>query len=398
MAKLRVLVKGSIEKPEDSWSEQQKQDYAKRIARYAAACKTLGRLLARKGMTIVVGVPQWENLLERRAVAAYVMEGANEEPLKDGKKHKVVFYSPNEVEPVNTTPELDSLAELRKLENLEIEDKFLGAAAYSASMIPDVQISDVILLIGGGEGTASIGFSAYSLNKPIVALASFGGAAKSIFDALLFRDYQNYSRRQRDGITDTDIRALLADWSDGKTDDPQNLDNAEKIVKLVAALPRLYKRDNAAASGFLRLTLAVMLLFLVTWVALFLRSSDWGITSDMSFFALLFISAAIGTGLRSLVAYQQYELYEIDGMSFAIDLIISLILSLGLAFIYLLGGYSFTGEVVVIGDQERKTVMTIAITMSVLGLAAGYLVPLAQLRTRLEGFLKTQDEAQSLTS
>ena len=169
-------------------------------------------------------------------------------------------------------------------------------------------------------------------------------------------------------------------------------------MKLVAALLRLYKRDNAAASVFLRLTLAVMLLFLVTWVALFLRSSDWGITSDMSFFALLFISAAIGTGLRSLVAYQQYELYEIDGMSFAIDLIISLILSLGLAFIYLLGGYSFTGEVVVIGDQERKTVMTIAITMSVLGLAAGYLVPLAQLRTRLEGFLKTQDEAQSLTS
>jgi hypothetical protein len=97
---------------------------------------------------------------------------------------------------------------------------------------------------------------------------------------------------------------------------------------------------------------------------------------------LLYISTAVGTGLRLLVAFQGNQLTRLTGLAVAIELVVALSVAFGLALFYLIGSISFTGQVTMLGS-DSKNFPTIAVTMSLLGLAAGYLVPIDKLRDRL---------------
>ena len=68
-------------------------------------------------------------------------------------------------------------------------------------------------------------------------------------------------------------------------------------------------------------------------------------------------------------------------------MLISLILPLVLAVIYLIGGLSFTGEIVVL-TSGNENFTSIALSMSALGFAAGLLVPTTQVQEFLEKSLK----------
>ena len=109
----------------------------------------------------------------------------------------------------------------------------------------------------------------------------------------------------------------------------------------------------------------------------------------VAFFLLLFISAAVGTGLRVLAAFQSNELTRLTGFAVGVELVVALSVAFGLALFYLIGSISFTGEVSMLASNAKKFPM-VAVSMSLLGLTAGYLLPLDKLRDRLQKIVAEQ--------
>lgn len=389
---MKILIKGTIECPPNTTaSDEQKHSYEQKQQQFIAACKALGAALAGRGHTIMLGVPQWEKLREGRTVTTYVIEGANLIPQKDNKRHNIIFYGPMEPEPRDTTDKvLDTLQEIKNLPNIALIDKFLGKGDWSAAMIPDVSAADALIMIGGGEGTASIGYAAYSMMKPVVAITAFNGAAESMCKEQLFTEYERFVKQ--DDISPSELRMLNANWS-SKDDSPENAIIAQGIVSLTEKLIKVYGQSNSRSSHILLLTVLGLLIFLPLWVVIFLQLPI-GLTRNVAFFLLLFISAVLGTGLRTLTSYQENRIVQLHYLGLGIDITIALLVAFGLALIYLIGGISFTGKVVVLQSQSEETFASIALTMSLLGLTAGYLVPLDRIRQQLEKMI-TQSEALS---
>lgn len=375
---MKILVKGAFEPLQED--NNNKVQYQANFKQFIGLCKALGIALATRGHTIMVGVPEWNNLREGRVVANYVLEGASTIPRDGDEKTKVIFYAPKENEPPDTTPNVkDTLAEFLKLPNLAIEDRFLGKGSWSAAMIPDVQEADAVILIGGGEGTATIGYAAYSIEKPVIAITSFGGAAQSISEDVLFDEYTRYAKSKV--ISERDLRLLSATWSELDTSS-ENRENAHKIVQLTEKLIRTYIQSNSRARTILWLSIGFVITLALAWVAFYLGRIE--VSQDVNFFLLLFVASILGTGLRTLVSYQDNRIAQLTYVQIGIDIAIAFVIALGLAMVYLIGGISFTGKVVVLDSQQSDAFASIAISMSLLGLAAGYLVPLAQLEERLQ--------------
>src|SRR5579862_330067 len=188
---MEILVKGSF-KPNPNATDS---GYSEKKARFATACRELGTALARKNHTILVGIPKWGDLQDGSVVASYVIDGANKAPLaKDGKPHEVIFYAPLEREPDDLTDIPDTLSEFKKMTNIHLVEDTLGKGAWASAMIKDVYICDAIILIGGGEGTAGLGYAARSMDKVVVALPAFGGAAADIHEGVLCPEYEEYQQ------------------------------------------------------------------------------------------------------------------------------------------------------------------------------------------------------------
>ena len=386
---MKFLVKGSIPERAEGQSET---DYERLRKEYEGVCKALGAAIARKKHTIMVGVPDWSQLRLGRTVANYIIKGASEVP--DMGEHKIIFYAPQEPEPPDTTADVaDTLRELDHLPNIDIDERFLGRGPWSAAMIPDVNEADVVILIGGGEGTATIGYAAYSLNRPVVAITYFGGAARDISENLLFGDYIRYQERY--GIVAEELRSLQVEWfaEDGSPDALEtNRSNADSVVILSEKLIRKFREASIRARTILTTTMGYLVAFMGLWLVVFLYPNL--ISTRVAFFVLLFLSAVLGTGLRTLVSYQEGRIAQLTLVDLGIDVTIALIVAFGLALVYFVGGISFTGSIVVLDSAADSKFASIAISMSLLGLAAGYLVPLKQLQENLEKFIAPQDTEQ----
>lgn len=392
---VKVLIKGSIPTLEEFkalYPGKNDQDFTNYKNSFIAASEALGVALARAGHTMMVGVPEWKPLKTGLTVAPYVVQGASQ--VKSEKGHKVIFYAPQDPDEPDTTPEVDTLRELNNLPNVSLEERFLGKGPWSAAMIPDVQEADTVILLGGGEGTASIGYAAYSLNKPIVAITWFNGAAQAISDNLLFNDYVRNQARYH--ITSAELRSLQAEWfPKGSPEDKltANFESATHVISLATRLVKEYVASNRRAQAILWLTVGYLVAFVLLWLAIFL--TELPISSEVRFFALLFFSSILGVGLRTLVAYQERRISQLSYLELGVDLAIALIVAFGLALIYLIGGISFTGTVVVLNAAEDTTFANIAISMSLLGLAAGFLVPLKQLQERLEKIVSSEPQTNT---
>jgi hypothetical protein len=118
-----------------------------------------------------------------------------------------------------------------------------------------------------------------------------------------------------------------------------------------------------------------------------------GIYLNASFFLLLFISALLGAGLRTLTNYQKNKEVKLNELDVSVDLAVAMLIAFALALIYLIGGISITGSVVVLeAGTEGKNFATVATSLSLIGLASGYLVPLEFLAGRLKTYFSEDKE------
>lgn len=371
--------------------------------KFVAACKALGAALARRGWRIMVGVPEWDMLPKLHTVVTHVVLGASSETVgEQAGKHRIIFYAPRDREPPDTTNGVvDTLQELQALPNVQVESKSVATGKYKAKLIPNVSEVDAVLLVGGADGTASIGYAAYSMEKPVVAITGFGGAAQSLADDVLAQTYDRY--RGFVDLTDGEMRALNANWSAAEGD-KTNRANAELIVRATEKLVKAHGVVTTQTKAVLTWSMAGMALLLLLWVAIYLGGSGVGDpaasaaggtagqrvkmigqlwTGPVAFFLLLYISSLLGAGLRLLASYQTNEITRLTTFAVIMEAVISMVVAFGLGLFYLIGSISFTGTVVAL-TPNATTFANIAVSMSLLGLAAGYLVPLEKLRDRLQ--------------
>ncbi len=406
MTSLRVLVKGAIPE-EDFYNDPENRSdfpagktYAQFKAEFIGACRAIGRALAMSEHTIMVGVPHWDRLRTGVTVASYVILGYHENEHED--KRDVTFFAPKEPEPPDETSDVkDTIQEFNNLDNIRIRERFLEHGPTSAMMIPGVADADAVILIGGGEGSESIGYAAYALGKPIVGVTRFQGAAKLITETLVFDKYLRSS-----GIPVEDLRILQREWKpwdeQQEAESPErkaNLDIAIGVVDLIQKLNRVSVDRDKRTRRMLRGTVLIINSLILAWLLVFLGGAalkQEPFMLSLAFFIQLFLAATIGTGLRVLVQYQTGRLVRLAGMQLFVEITISLIVAFGLALLYLIGGISFTGEIVVLGtgsgEGSVNTFATVAVTMSLIGLASGYLMPLTTLREQLERFLEGDED------
>jgi len=188
---------------------------------------------------------------------------------------------------------------------------------------------------------------------------------------------------------------LSANWKPDP-EDKTNRANADLVVHATEKLVKSCAQASTETTRVLGWSMLGMALLLVLWVAVYLNGAAVAPLPEptapaaapssfrpVAFFLLLYISAAVGTGLRVLVAYQSNQITRLTFFAVGLELVIATNVAFGLALFYLIGGISFTGEVVALAPNNT-TFATIAVSMSLLGLAAGYLVPLDKLRDRLQ--------------
>jgi hypothetical protein len=235
---MKILVVGSLHNPEKPGGEPTEEFVTNNTKVFQLACNALGAALARKKHTIMVGVPEWTMLKSCETVATFIVEGASKVNAAKSHPHKVIFYGPQDPEPRDDTPkDVDSLLELKKLPHIKIEEKFEGRGSSKARTIPNIADVDAVMLISGQEGTESIGYAAYSMDKPVIAITSLAGAAASIAEEVLKNDYikQGY-------ITPSQIRCFDAYWN---KDGNQNKKIADKVVSATEKLVEAFELSKS---------------------------------------------------------------------------------------------------------------------------------------------------------
>lgn len=195
---MRILVVGSS------------RELSKNVDEFQSACKSLGTKLAAAKHDLLLGS-------KRIATADYwIALGAN--TVTDHKTCLMVYGPADE----RTKFKSESYA------NLEIELHRIKES-WTSLRFDQVRLADVVILIGGGRGTRQAGLIAFELNKPVIPIAAFGGAAQEIWNDL--RQSIELSAELRDTLID-----LQASWSDGA---------AENLLRL---LPTVVKEMNSSST------------------------------------------------------------------------------------------------------------------------------------------------------
>jgi hypothetical protein len=362
-------------------------DYADRRDQFIAAGKALGAALAEKGHEIFLGVSTWDLLKDDESLALAALRGASQ--VGADKLHVVWFYAPwNDIP--SGDPDLSCLIdEIQHLPNIELLMKPVGKGTHSfgSRLIPNLNLVDAVILVGGSEGTASIGFAASAMGKPLITVNSLGGSAADLYEDFLSGELLNLAEKGK--IHPPYV--LNTAWQPDSlaSQDPnfaeKNRHTAGKILELADELIKVFAQENRATRRTQWLTLLFSPLLAVAWVVVYVLAYEGHLQPTLAFFGLLFLASLLGTGIRTLIA-QRENTAILTGYGVLTDAALSILLAFGLALIYLIGGISFTGSVVVL-DSESTDFANIAISMSLLGLAAGAVIPTRQLLERLGGYI-----------
>lgn len=305
---------------------------------FSQACKELGAALARERFEFVIGSSNVDT------ADRYVLEGAATAP----GTHRVWIYRPDK----GDTPELPTCDPA--VAKFEVFYKRLRGP-WAAGRLPQLQVADVVLLIGGGRGTAQVGYAAMALGKPTVSIGGFKGAAEELWPFL-------EPFYQRVGRLNDEIGNLREKWKP---------DYADLVVRVARELVRkgAFRQRNTRVAI---LALVLNVLLFVSWVWFFVSPPFiW----QGAIFALLAISAFLGTSLR--VALRDVaDPTEQKSIEVVIaELSAGLVLAFALAMLYLAGSFTFTGKFQPFTDQSKiDDYQRVAVGLTLIGVAGGWLL------------------------
>lgn len=336
---MKVLVIGSI-----------RHDQAM-VDKFTAACKEIGAALARAKFDFVVGSSS-PNTADR-----WVLEGA----AGIEGEHKVSIFRPEEDDEKTPIP---PSKEPGKGKFIITYKRLRGP--WAGGRVSQIQAADCVLIIGGARGSAQVGYSTIALEKPVLVIASFGGAASETWTQ--FEPFY-----ERLVVTKGEVGNLREDWQAG---------NGEIVARVLNELVRrkIFNRTRLGADLF---PLLLNLMLFAIWVWLFVGPPrPW----QASFFVLLAVSAFLGTALRGSLRTVVDPSEHRSLSALVAELSAGLVLAFALSLLYLAGSFTFTGSFKVISSTSTiDDYQRVAVTMGLIGVAGGWL--LERVAESLEGWL-----------
>lgn len=347
---MKILVVGSTAYP----GPKKRKDFEE-------ACQQLGAALAKAGHTIIVGSDK------KSTADLHVVLGAAS---VDGR-HKVVVIRPKK----GATP---YEAEDTNYKNINFTFR-RSKGSWAVGRIHQILDADAVIMVGGGRGTAQVGYTAPALERPVLAIAVFGGAARAAWEEYLELDYERLGFFDY-GFLGANLMGLKKRW-----DEPMADLSVKATEELVKHNPYRSER-NVSQKGIVALQAALY----VAWVYFFVNPIS---SKTASFFLLLAISALLGTGLRTSLRFIREVRPKIPVRRVLSEGVIGLILAFGLALFYLAGSITITGDVEFVADDDLDKLQRIGVYMSILGFSAGLLIERAieQLTRRLEDVVSVKD-------
>jgi hypothetical protein len=326
---------------------------AARRAAFDQACRQMGKALAEKGHTLIVGTS------DEMDADRYFVEGANEVP----GKHKVIVYLPE-----SDTRPTPFASEEQKFGKLEFAYRRLKGE-WSVVHVHALREADVLIVLGGRKAALVAGGSAEALQKPVLALPSFEGAGKEVWDDV--RRYYTSS-----GISADDQGALREAWMERTA--PIAVRCAESLAKHNPLRPK--------GHGAQAVMMFVSLGLIAAWVALL--NPPEALDKNFAFYPMLIIAALLGTSLRNTLRLVRAGPASFNAYDLWIEATAGVLIGFGFSLLYLAGSFVLTGNIVSLTDNTGF--MRVAISMSILGFAGAFLLDEAAtiLRDRLTEPLK----------
>lgn len=305
---------------------------------FIAACKEIGAALARAKFDFVVGSSS------PNTADWWVLEGAAG---VEGE-HRIWIFRPDDGP--TPRPPSDETAKGK----FRVSYKRLRGP-WAGGRVSQIQAADCVLIIGGARGSAQVGYSAMALEKPVLAIASFGGSA-----AETWTQFEPFYDRLV--ATKEQVGNLREEWHTG---------NGEIAVRVLTELVRrrVFRRTRLGAD---MLPLLLNLGLFATWVWLFVAPPyPW----QASFFGLLAISAFLGTALRGSLRAVVDPSEHRSPSALVAEFSAGLVLAFALALLYLAGSFTFTGSFKVISiNSTIDDYQRVAVAMGLLGIAGGWLL------------------------
>lgn len=330
---MKVLVVGSRAKEQTSLGAGSQADP------FQAVCLDLGAALANARHELVLGSEA------EHTADAHVARGASAEALKANRRVRC-WYLPR------TAPSHPPFADLS---GLEVIVKNPTRPDWESVSAQQVELADAVLTVGGSRRTRTAAYLAMAQRKPLVAIASQGGASKDISEDV---------KSLLGG--DPDVRRRFDELA-GKF----GAEEAEAAVRLLVELSHrpARRRPLLPAKWFL---LALALVLLAAWVRTFAAPWPDGVAA---FFLLSGLAALLGTVLRNVLRVVFDPTAEVTWTRLQHDAAAGVLLGFLLLLVYLAGAALVAGEGQTAlppgGDGRFHEV---AVLVSLLGTTGGLLI------------------------
>jgi hypothetical protein len=316
-----------------------------RAAAYVTACSEIGAALAKNRIGVVIGSEE-EPYADR-----YVLEG-----VAQAEEAQTVVLIRSKEAPTTYLDRLFGEGRI-KLTSRRVHSWLAGRA-------PLILEADAALVIGGRETSASTGYMAAGLEKPVLAVGSFGGGAAKVLESFQ-ADYRKLGR------VHDDIEALSRAWSPS---------SAQLVATVLKELVQkgAFKTKPRLPFG---LYMGLMMLCLVSWVVVFNTGS---IAYSYSLFIILGVAGLLGTMLRNNLRMVFDPTARFAWNELLIEIGAGLLLAFALALLYLVGAVTIKGSAEVMFPTGPAEFQRVAVVMTLLGLGGGLMIE--QAADRVRGF------------
>ncbi|BAO87900.1 hypothetical protein [Caballeronia cordobensis] len=321
---------------------------------FKQACRELGASLVKANIEIVIASDS------SNTADCYVLEGAAQ---IEGR-HRIWILRPG----IDEIPFSKHIVTYSA--RFEFIPKRINSPTWSAGRIAQIQAADAVLLIGGGNGTRTVGYMAPALEHPVLLIGSFGGAARELWPEM--EPFYNHL-----GDLSERVLALRQTWHSSHADLATQA--IEELVKR-----RLFKLRP-------RLPLGVYLSMLVTclfvWVILFANPwMDIGESPSSAvyfFFGILAVAGILGTLLRNNLRLIFDPTAKFSWNEMLIELGAGLVLGFTLSLLYLASAITVAGTTkALLIPKDKDSFQRAAVVMTLLGLGGGLMIEQAADRVR----------------
>lgn len=336
---------------------------------FIEACHQLGMKLAERNHTIIISA------CDPLTADFHVLEGVDKVP---GHHPVILLQSSEETNKSERAvyvdrgyqPEGEDPQDLSRFKNIDLQTQIV-VGRWPGNRIQAISKAEAVIIIGGRFGVATVGVSAPLLKTPVVAIGSFGGAAREILDEVSF----HYGQA---GISADDVRTLRSGWS---------RNTAAVVIKVAEALVTRnpFRQDQVSQL----LVVFLILVLLIAWVSLYRLGGRS--PNDVILFGLLGISALVGTGLRTELRVLANEMSLLSTKQITVEAIVGILLAFIFCLLYLAGNFVLTGTFITLQDKPANDFSRVAITLSILGISTAFLLEPAveSLRKRLGEIITT---------